>query len=71
MSRLFLTLVFCLTALVTLPTLDDGTIPKTFRLKTIKKIAMEMFNCVLGSTFDFNVWDYNLETNEMDLQARI
>ena len=32
---------------------------------------MGMFNCVLGSTFDFNVWDYNLETNEMDLQARI
>ena len=73
MSRLFLTLVFILTALVTLPKLDDGTIPnKTFRLKTIlKKIAMGMFNCVLGSNFDFIVWDYYLETNEMDLQARI
>ena len=30
-----------------------------------------MFNCVLGSNFDFIVWDYYLETNEMDLQARI
>ena len=71
MSRLFLTLVFCLTALVTLPTFDDGTIPKTFCLKTIKKNAMGMFNCVLGSNFDFIFWDYYLETNEMDLQARI
>ena len=72
MSRLFSTLVFILTALVTLPKLDDGAIPKTFRVKTIlKKIAMGMFNCVLGSNFDFIVWDYYLETNEMDLQARI
>ena len=34
-------------------------------------MAMGMFNCVLGSNFDFIFWDYYLETNEMDLQARI